>query len=357
MAKDKKKSFEEKWGSILINPTEIASLHGFWSTGSPAVDALLGGGLHKGSMSEFYGKPQSGKSTLALSTARQVIRQGGRVLYIDLERGLDIREGHQRSWLEVNGIDPFDTYHFAVVQDRPNQPLAAEDIYELIIDAMEQNKYQYIVLDSMAGMTTRSELAGEIGESHFGAVAKVNSQALKILFRKFGSNRETHITFINQVRDQIAGGMGGLKSTGGRALEHYVGLKLRLDRGRRVEAKDGDVATPVFVKVDKSRYGAAKKVEIRISSDRGIDVLQEVQDFAILNGYIHQSGAWYTLFDRPVEPTVVKNAKKNEEIEGFLFKSQGDTGLKAYLQESGWFDTLYGHAVGAAVVEDDNEDE
>jgi recombination protein RecA len=348
--------FNAKYANIIINPEEVALKYGYWSTGSPRVDALLGGGLRKGTISEFYGKPQSGKSTLALCAAREVIRAGGRVLWIDLERNLDIRQKGVQGWLQKNGIDPHDTYHFQIVQD----PEDGEQMYQMIVDSISNGIHQLVVLDSMAAVTTRGELAGDMGESHYGAVAKLNAQALKVLFHKFGKNRDSHIIIVNQVRDNMSSPIkGAVKSTGGRALEHYVGVKVRFDKIGRQEKPD-DVLTAIKVKLDKSRFSPARSVEIQISSNRGVDVLQEVLEYAIEAGYIHVTGAWYNLYDQPVDFAALKREKREKDVEaGFVTALQGGDSAREYLMDSGWFDQLYAAAVGNAAeqalnIEDDD---
>lgn len=334
----------EKYKNLLINPSDIAQKFGHWSTGSPRVDRLLGGGLTKGRMSEFFGRETTGKSTLALATARSVIALGGRVLYIDLERGLELRPLGHGSWLEVNGINPFDGT-FDIIQQGGKEPVTAEQIYNVLIGVVRDQSYQYVVVDSMAAMVSEAELAGQIGDSTFGGIARINSQGLKTLFALQGSNHETSITWINQVRDQLQGGMGGLKSTGGRALPHYIHQKLRFDKlNRSKEEKSGEFLTPIRVRTEKARGAAASAVEITISSRSGIDVLSEVFDAGVQTGYIAKSGAWFTLFDTPERATS-------------LYKCQGEADMKAYLTTSPLYDTLYHAATETASVNSLDGDE
>jgi recombination protein RecA len=351
----KGRSFAQ-YKNLIIDPTEVATKFGYHSTGSPRVDALLNGGLPKGRIIEFYGREQSGKSTLALSAAAQVIKAGGRVLYIDLERGLEVRPQGQGGWLEVNGIDPFGDA-FDIVQ-AGETPLAGEDVYNMMIGSIVDHEHQLIILDSMAAITTRAELAGEIGDSHYGAVAKLNSQALKVMFNHQGTNQETSIIIINQVRDQLQGTMGGLKSTGGRALPHYNHVKLRFDKqGRAEPQKDGDFLTPIRVRIEKARGVPASEVQITVSAHRGIDVLTEIFEIAVEKQYIHQDGAWYTLYNRPVSDAEHDGAKQKADEPGFVHRCQGDTKLKAFIQDN-CYDTLYAVATQGAnvtLVADEND--
>ncbi len=337
--------FHKKWGKVLIDPDEIVVANGFWSSGSPSVDALLGGGFPKGALSEIYGPEQAGKSTLALSTARQVIESGGRVLYIDLERGYDLRNARTREWLHKNGIDPLDP-NFVVAD-----PETGEDMYQMIIDAIQSGVFQLIVIDSMAAVTTKSELEGEIGDANVGAVSKLNSQALKILFRKFGKNRDTHLMILNQMRDKFGAMSFGpqTKSTGGRAVGHWVGMKIKLVKMGREAGVGDEVLTKVKVVVEKSRYGAARSVDIKISSERGVDTLQDVLEFAMDMGYIHRSGGWHYLYANAIDAKVwgKVDKKDRETLEGFIATQNGEDAMKLYLGASGWYETLYEVAVAA----------
>lgn len=342
--------FATKYKNLLIDPTQIASQAGFYTTGSPRVDKLLNGGLPKGKMSEFYGKPGSGKSTLAMAAAGKVQQAGGRVLVVDLEGGLDIKAEGVTSWLTTNGIDIY-ADGFDIIQTGANgAPITGEEVYNLMIESVRTKYHQFIVVDSMAALTTASELAGEIGDSHFGAVAKLNSQSLRVLQQLLNANRETHLVFINQVRDQIAGGMGGLKSTGGRAVEHYMAMKLRFDKEFRVHTPDGDVLTPIRVRIDKSRFAPAKEAKITISSKRGIDVLTEVYEAALAGGYVHKDGSWYTLYNRPILDSLHAN-NDPKEIQGYIIRAQGDSKIKqAIADDDVLYEVLYEVAVGNAEV-------
>ncbi len=318
----------EKYKNLIIDPKAIADKFGYWSTGSPKLDKLLGGGITKGRLSEFFGAPQSGKSTVALAVSRGVIAAGGRVLYIDLERGLEVKHLDQTSWLKTNGINPFDGT-FDIIQSS-SVAIPAEDVYNMMIGAVRDKEYQYIVVDSMAALVTRAELAGEIGDANMGSVARVNAQGLKTLFALQGSNQETSITCLNQVRDQLAGGMGGLKSTGGRALPHYTHQRLRFDKADQTKPqKDGDFLTPIRVRTFKSRGAPAFETELIISANRGVDVLSEVVEGATKAGYIVQKGAWFTLFEAPGS-------------ENIIFKGQGETSVRNYIEANrDWYDKLY----------------
>jgi RecA/RadA recombinase len=287
----------------------------------------------------------SGKSTLALSTSRQVIAAGGRVLYIDLERGYDIRNARTREWLEKNGIDPTDS-HFRIAR-----PYTGEDMYRMIVDSVQSCVHQFIVIDSMAAVATEAELEGDIGDAHMGQVSRLNSQALKVLFRKFGHNHETHIAILNQVRDVIGGMSFGprTKSTGGRALEHWVGMKIKLIKMGREAGIGDEVLTKVKVQAEKSRYGAAQSVDIKISSVRGVDTLQDIMDFAIDRGFICRDpkSAQYHLYSQPIE-SFAKIAKDDRESHAnFVAKITGEDAMKEYLHAFGWYDKFYGMAVSA----------
>lgn len=349
--------FKSRYSKALIDTEELASHHGFISTGSRTVDDLLCGGLPLGTMSEFGGPPHSGKTTLALSTAGAVQKAGGNVAWMDLEWALDIRKPAEylavlsdedavhtpnpsdASWLQKNGVDPF-ADSFTLIQ-----PQDGEEMYEILEEIILGKYFQYVTIDSVAAITTRAELEGQMGESHYGQVAKLNSAALKRIMRRFGGNRETHVTFINQVRDKIGSRFGGKKSTGGHALAHFMGTKLYLQRLQKpTEDSSGEVTQKTKVEVTKSRYAPSKSTEIVISSIRGIDTTAELLAHALQEGYVHKSksSSWFYIYDSPVnwKDLKKKGEEKNEEA-GFVTTLQGEGSVKEFMDKHDWHAKLH----------------
>ena len=359
--------FDAKFGGAVVDVRSLARNSGFRSTGSLKFDSLLRGGLPKGTMVEYWGPPQSGKSTAATKALGLVLQQGGTGAYFDLERGLDLVHevdpdevpevllaakdataeevaeviDKRQSWLRANGIDPFHE-NFRIYD-----PDHGEQMFEMLQEIVLGNLFDFVVVDSVAAIITRAELEGEAGESHFGAVAKLLSVELKKLMRAYKENNNTSIIWINQARDKIGYMAKGQKSTGGHALEHFVGTKVRFTKIGRKEVGD-DVMTETKIKVDKSRYASAKEITLFISGERGLDTLSELLDYGVDFGYIQTSGNWHYFFAEPVEADAFKTAnakKKIEELPGYMGKANGQAKALDWMAENGWQEKLYSLAL------------
>lgn len=359
-AKDAKE-FEAMFGDGFVDIDALARNSGFRSTGSLKVDGLLRGGLPKGTMAEFWGPPQSGKSTLATASIGHVLRGGGRACYVDLERGLDLygeadyveaaldqtdedralAKEAKKSWLRKNGVDCRDP-NFRIYD-----PLSGEELFRFLGNIITLNYFDVVVVDSVAAILTEKQLEGDTGESHFGAVAKLLSAEMPRLLRLYRNNQNTNVIFINQARDKIGFMQQGQKSTGGHALEHYVGTKIRFRRINRKEESSGDMTTTSRVNIDKSRYASAREITMQISGERGVDVLGELLEFGEQQGYVH-GGTWRHFFEHPITPDAFREghkAKKIDQIPGFLGKANGEDASKLWMETHGWFTKLYDEAV------------
>lgn len=308
----------------------------------------------------------SGKSTVAVACVASTLRQGGRACYVDLERGLDLfgevdyvtaalqqtnedlvaARAKRQSWLWKNGIDILDPNF------RLYDPANGEELFHFLANVIHLDMFDVVVVDSVAAILTAKQLEGNAGESHYGAVAKLLSAEMPRLLRLYKGNQNTNIIFINQVRDKIGFMQQGQKSTGGHALEHYVGTKIRFRLIGREPQANGDVITTSRVKVDKSRYASPKEVDIQISGEHGLDVMGELLDFADQQGYVYKNGNWHYFFDQPINPDAFKEAQKKKAIEdvpGFAGKTQGRESAKKWMEENGWYDKLYDEAVRVGI--------
>jgi recombination protein RecA len=355
-------AFDTEFSDIIVDPASLVAGSTLGS-GSPKVDRLTNGGFRRGSISEVYGPPKSGKSTLAQSAAAQVLRGGGVVYYADLEWGLDIEpeqayflagtanpdaaeikaasEDGIRNWLGVNGVNPYNP-NFHIIQ-----PDTGERLWKAVNHLVRGGLADLVIVDSVAAITTSAEEEGEIGDSHYGTVAKLNTSALKTIARGFRYSRRTHVLLINQIRANIGSRHGGIKSTGGHALEHYVGMKLRVWRiGGATNESTGEVTTDSIVKVDKSRYCPQRQTTITISSKRGIDVPAELLEVGQELGYVHKLGSWLHFYDRPVEYRALKKeGKEKDKDSGYVETRQGESAAKDYLAESPLYTVLYKAAI------------
>lgn len=313
------------------------------TTGSPRVDILIGGGgWRRGTISEAYGPPGSGKSSLYLSTAAKVLENSGSVAWFDEEGALDIGikgelssdQKKTRSWLIKNGIDPehpdFQIFDW----------LTAEELFERVQDIIENGLYDLVVVDSIAGFKTRAEIEGEIGDAHYGAMAKVLSNGLPRWLRGFKVCRKAghnmpHIGLINQVRDKIGSMFGGQKSTGGNALPHFGNYKLKIARmGDSVQGRE--IVQSTKVKIEKCRFAPKRETEIQISSECGVDASWEILEFLKKSGRCQAAGAFNYFYDRPVTAEEFKEMRAEKTHakpdNGCLYVARGEAEAKNYVK-------------------------
>jgi recombination protein RecA len=251
------------------------------STGSLGLDIALGiGGLPKGRIVEIYGPESSGKTTLTLQVIAEAQKAGGTCAFIDAEHALD------PVYAEKLGVEVDDLI--------VSQPDTGEQALEVTDMLVRSGACDVLVVDSVAALTPRAEIEGEMGDHHVGLQARLMSQAL----RKLTSNIKTAnclVIFINQIRMKIGVMFGNPETTtGGNALKFYSSVRLDI---RRIGAvKDGEevVGNETRVKVVKNKVSPPfKKAEFQILYGRGINRYGELVDLGVKNGLIDKSGAWY----------------------------------------------------------------
>ena len=252
------------------------------STGSLALDMARGvGGLPKGRIVEIYGPESSGKSTLALHVVAEAQRNGGVCAYIDAEHALD------PVYARAIGVDVDELYI--------SQPDTGEQALEIADTLIRSGALDVRVIDSVAALTPRAEIEGEMGDSHVGLQARLMSQALRKLTANLNKSN-TVALFINQLREKIGVMYGSPEVTpGGRALKFYSSVRLDI---RRVEAiKDGTevIGNRTRVKVVKNKVAAPfKQAEFDIMYGQGISREGSVLEVAVELGYVKRAGAWFT---------------------------------------------------------------
>lgn len=356
--------FDAKWGDRRVDVKEAAKNLGFYATGSLKLDQKLGGGVPKGRMSEFYGPPGGGKTTLALSTLGIAIGPsttptGLKGAYFDLERGLDLQsegaidaEGFinadmlkgvseeevqqhvrkRQSWLRRNGVDP----------EHPNfhiyDPDNGEEMFEMLGAIVSNQLYDIVVVDSIPAIMPTKVMEGVPGDATYGARAKLLAEELPRLARLYSGNHSTAVIFINQVRENIGAQVKSQKASGGFALDHFVRTKIKIQRIGRDEL-NGDVITESLCKLEKNITGAYGTQSIYISAQRGVDTITELVPFGIDFGYIHVHGSWYYFFEEPVSAETFKTAqasKSIQEIAGYVTGKNGKGAVLDYMAENGW---------------------
>lgn len=255
-------------------------------SGSIALDHALGiGGYPKGRIIEIYGPESSGKTTLAIHAIAQAQKQGGIAAIIDAEHAFD------RTYAKALGVD-LETLLIS-------QPDNGEQALEIADNLIRSGAIDIIVIDSVAALTPKAEIEGEMGDNKVGLQARLMSQALRKLTANI-SKTNTCCIFINQLREKIGIMFGNPETTtGGNALKFYASV--RVDVRRTTQIKDGEDAlgNRTKVKVVKNKMAPPfKKAEFDIVYGEGISRIGEIVDLGVEMGVIHKSGSWFSYNDQ-----------------------------------------------------------
>jgi len=281
------------------------------STGSIGLDVALGiGGLPKGRVVEIYGPESSGKTTLTLQVIAEAQKLGGTAAFVDAEHALD------PSYAEKLGVD--------VDELLVSQPDTGEQALEITDMLVRSGAVDIVIVDSVAALTPKAEIEGEMGDSHMGLQARLMSQALRKLTANI-QRSNTMVVFINQIRMKIGVMFGSPETTtGGNALKFYSSVRLDIRRIGAIKKGDEVIGNQTRVKVVKNKVSPPfKQAEFEILYGEGISRHGEIIDLGVQHGIVDKAGSWYSYGDdrigqgkENVREFLRNNPEMAEEIEG-----------------------------------------
>lgn len=272
------------------------------STGSISLDLALGGGIPRGRVTEIYGPESSGKTTLTLHIIAEAQKKGGQCAFVDAEHALD-PEYAKRIGVDMNNL-------------LVSQPDSGEQALEITETLVRSNAVDVVVVDSVAALTPKAEIEGEMGDSHMGLQARLMSQALRKLTGSI-SKSKTSVIFINQIRMKIGIMFGNPETTtGGHALKFYSSVRMDIRSIGKIEEGAGDqkeiVGVRARVKVVKNKIAPPfRTAEFDIMYNKGISYVGDLLDLGVKYERIHKSGAFYSYGD-------IKLGQGRESAKGFL---------------------------------------
>ena len=258
------------------------------STGSIGLDIALGiGGLPKGRIIEVYGPESSGKTTLALHVLAEEQKKGGICAFVDAEHALDPQ------YAKKLGVD--------LDELLISQPDAGEQALEITETLVRSGAVSVVVVDSVAALTPKSELEGDMGDAQVGAQARLMSQAMRKLTASI-SRSKCMVIFINQIRMKIGVMFGSPETTtGGNALKFYASVRLDIRRIGSIKDRDEVVGNTTRVKVVKNKVAPPfKQVEFDIMYGEGISKTGELIDLGVKAGVVEKSGSWFSYGDQRI---------------------------------------------------------
>lgn len=276
------------------------------STGSISLDVALGNGIPRGRIIEIYGPESSGKTTLSLHVIAEAQKKGGQAAFVDAEHAMD------PEYAKRIGVD---TENLLV-----SQPDSGEQALEIVETLVRSNALDIIVVDSVAALTPRAEIEGDMGDAHMGLQARLMSQALRKLTASISKSKTT-VVFINQIRMKIGVMFGNPETTtGGNALKFYSSVRMEIRNIGKIESGSGDKkqisGNRVRVKVVKNKIAPPfKTAEFDIMYNKGISYEGDLVDLSAKYEITRKAGAFYSYKE-------LKLGQGRENAKDFLFKNK-----------------------------------
>ena len=288
-------------------------------TGSMMLDMALGiGGVPRGRIVELYGPESSGKTTVALHIIAEAQKMGGEVAFIDVEHALD------PLYAEALGVN--------IDNLLVSQPDSGEQALEIAEALVRSCAIDVLVVDSVAALTTRAEIDGDMGDSHVGQLARLMSQAMRKLTAVISKSKCVAI-FINQVREKIGVLYGNPETTpGGRALKFYASVRMEVRRGEAIKEGGSPIGNRTKVKISKNKVAPPfRECEFDILYGTGISRTGEIVDVATELGIIKKSGSWFSYGDQKlgqgrenVKNILGENEELRKEIEAKIMEHKDE---------------------------------
>ncbi len=298
-------------GSIMKLGSKVKADVDAIPTGALTLDFALGvGGLPRGRVVEIFGPEASGKTTLTLTTIREIQNKGGVAAFIDAEHAFD------STYAKKIGVNLDDLLI--------SQPDTGEQALEICETLVRSNAVDMIVIDSVAALTPRAEIEGEMGDSHVGLQARLMSQALRKLTAAISKSRSC-VIFINQLREKIGVMYGNPETTpGGRALKFYCSVRLDVRRIAAIKVADAVIGGHVRVRVVKNKVAPPfKEAEFDILHDEGISKTGSVIDAGVNTEVLQKSGTWISFGAEKLgqgRDAAIKFLKENPKVQDAIDK-------------------------------------